>query len=402
MTEHLFLEILKTAINEEKPPCEAVLSYEETDEILKTAELHRVLPLVYDKVYDFCPYNEREKEVLLKRTKLLVLQQSFREEGFLKVYGELLKNGLKPMVVKGIVCRHLYPKPEFRFSADEDLLILPNEAEAYDKVLSSLGFRKQEDFRENSYETSYFTDDGLHIELHTSLFSTKTEYFNRYNEVMKDAFDKAVCIQVGNESLYTLCPTDHFVFLLLHTLKHFINGGVGIRQICDIMLFVRQYAEEIDFKTACDRLTYTKADRFSAGVFAIGGKYLGFEKEADLYNSAKGNSLTECDDLLSDILCAGVYGGATMVRRHSAQMTWDAVHGKKKRLLHRLFPPLKELDTRFDYARKAPVLLPVAWIHRLFIYLARTDKKGVSAPLETLHLASERTELLRSLGLLDG
>ena len=169
-----------------------------------------------------------------------------------------------------------------------------------------------------------------------------------------------------------------------------------------IMLFVRQYAEEIDFKTACDRLTYTKADRFTAGVFAIGGKYLGFEKEADLYNSAKGNSLTECDDLLSDILCAGVYGGATMARRHSAQMTWDAVHGKKKRLLHRLFPPLKELDTRFDYARKAPVLLPVAWIHRLFIYLARTDKKGVSAPLETLHLASERTELLRSLGLLDG
>lgn len=401
MTEHLFLEILKTAINEEKLPCDTVLSCEDANRILKLAELHRVLPLIYDKVFDFCPFNEDEKEIISKRTKLLVLQQSFREEGFLKVYGELLRKGLKPLVVKGIVCRHLYPKPEFRFSADEDLLILPEEAEAYHRVLSSLGFRKQENCRENPYETSYFTDDGLHIELHTSLFSTNTEYFNRYNEVLNCAFDKAVCVQAGNEKLYTLSPTDHFVFLVLHTLKHFINGGVGIRQVCDIMLFARRYSEEIDTKQAYDKLKYAKADKFTAGLFAIGGKYLGFEEDAGMYLSLFGEYATEAEALLSDILCAGVYGGATMARRHSAQITFDAVHGKKRRLVHRLFPPLKELDGRFEYARKVPVLLPAAWIHRLFVYLAGTGRRESGTPLEVLQIANERTELLRSLELLD-
>lgn len=401
MTNCLFLEILKTAINGEDLPCEVSLSREETDEILRKAELHRVLPIIYDKVYAVCPYDDSEKEILLKRTKLLVLQQSLREESFLRLYGELQKKGLTPLVVKGIVCRQLYPKPEFRFSGDEDLLISSKEAEAYDKALTELGLRKQEAHKENSYETSYFTDEGLHIELHTSLFSTQTEYFNRYNEVLKEVSSRAVFIQAGNRELYTLCPTDHLVFLILHTLKHFINGGVGIRQICDIMLFARQYSDDIDWNSVLEKLRYTKADKFTAGIFAIGGKHLGFEKEVDIYNSVAGKLRINEEALLMDILCAGVYGGATMSRRHSAQITWDAVQGKKKRLLHRLFPPLRELDGRFSYACRMPLLLPVAWIHRIFVYVTQISKNDSNTPVQTLLIANERTQLLKSFDLLE-
>ncbi len=400
MTDRLFLEILKTAINGEDFSCSGILSREETEEILKTAELHRVFPLVFDKVCNFSPYEDSEKEILKKRAKLMILQQSLREDGFLKLYTELLRKGLKPVVVKGIVCRYLYPNPEFRASSDEDLLVDAEDMELYDKILNELGLRKQENGKENPYEFSYFSDDGLHIELHISLFSTKSEYFNRYNEVLKGASDRVVYTEAGKEKLCTLSPTDHFTFLILHTLKHFIGGGVGIRQVCDILLFARHYAKEIDCGVLLQRLKAVKAEKFTAGLFEIGGTYLGFEKEAEIYLPLFPKLKKDTKALLSDILCAGVYGSATMSRRHSAGMTLSAVQGKKNSVLRRLFPPLRNMDNRFSYARRFPVLLPAAWVHRMFMYSNEVSKKQDNTPLQALQVAKERTELLRGLDLI--
>lgn len=399
MINRLFLQILKAEINGEELHKDIKFSREETDELLRLAQVHRVLPLVFDKVHDRLCWEGDDKEVFLKRIKLMVLQQSLREDAFISLYEDLQKNGLAPVVVKGIVCRNLYSKPEFRLSSDEDLLICAEDVEAYDKALSQLNLRKQENHRENSYEISYFSDEGLHIELHTSLFSTHTEYFNRYNELLRGCMHRAVYVQSRSGSFLTLSPTDHLIYLVLHALKHFINGGVGIRQVCDILLFVRKYDKEIDFAKVKKRLGSVKAKKFTAGIFAIGGKHLGFQREADLYLPLFSEQGLNEEALLSDILCAGVYGDATLSRRHSAGITWDAVQGKKRTFVHRVFPPLRELDSRFDYARKFPVLLPFAWIHRICAYSGKISKKKQNSPIQALEIAKERTELLRSLGL---
>ena len=49
--------------------------------------------------------------------------QARKTEEFLALYKRLLEAGLTPMVVKGIICRQLYPQPDSRCSGDEDVLI---------------------------------------------------------------------------------------------------------------------------------------------------------------------------------------------------------------------------------------------------------------------------------------
>jgi hypothetical protein len=146
------------------------------------------------------------------------------------------------------------------------------------------------------------------------------------------------------------------------------------------MLFARHYAEEIDCSVLLQRLKAVKAEKFTAGLFEIGGTYLGFDKEAELFLPCFGNLRTDTEALLSDILGAGVYGSATMSRRHSAGMTLAAVQGKKNSALRRLFPPLRNIDNRFSYARRFPVLLPVAWVHRMFMYSNEVSKKQDNTP----------------------
>ena len=39
------------------------------------------------------------------------------------LFDKMRQNGLTPLIVKGIVCRDLYPNPDLRTSNDEDLYI---------------------------------------------------------------------------------------------------------------------------------------------------------------------------------------------------------------------------------------------------------------------------------------
>ena len=47
---------------------------------------------------------------------------------------------MQPLVMKGIVCRSLYPKPDLRPSGDEDLLIPEKDFAAVDAYFMRKGF----------------------------------------------------------------------------------------------------------------------------------------------------------------------------------------------------------------------------------------------------------------------
>lgn len=61
-----------------------------------------------------------------------IFQQVSRTALFLSDEKELAQLGVQPLVMKGIVCRNLYPKPDLRPSGDEDLLIPEKDFAAVD------------------------------------------------------------------------------------------------------------------------------------------------------------------------------------------------------------------------------------------------------------------------------
>jgi hypothetical protein len=69
-----------------------------------------------------------------------------------------------------------------------------------------------------------------------------------------------------------------------------------------------------------------------------------------------------------------------------------------KSLLSILFPSLNDLDKFYRYAKKRPVLLPVAWIHRMF-HSHRNISKYLKSFFQ-LTFSSKRAAYLKKIGLI--
>lgn len=423
--EQTFLQLLSdaigTGIHEEIP----LLSEEDWRSVFILAEQHHVLPLVADEVYKRnLQVTSPFFQLFRKKAMRIVSIQTAKTAAFLSLYQYLSEQGMEPLVMKGVILRVLYPSPDFRFSADEDLLIRPDEVLVYHKALTAYGLKTDhsEDEITASYETTYVSADRvLLLEIHNSPFSPDSVAYGEYNEFFKEAYGNAVTLNIDNVPLRTLSPADHLLYLICHALKHFLHGGFGIRQVADICLFARAYEQEIPWDQMVSRLQVIHGETFAAALFAIGERYLNipisWQKEEQKTETRKlwgtEKEQTDPEELLSDILESGVYGSSSLSRKHSSGITLGALEKEKKAekvqnaestgkgrhfWLRILFPPAERLRERYSYLKKHPILLPAAWTERIFGYFFSVNRKGNSAK-EALRIGKERKKLLRKYGL---
>ena len=154
------------------------LSEEEYELLFKLGEAHSVLPMIFDSVYEsngFQQLSQDIKEYVKKKTIASVMNQASHSTQFLELYRKIIDAGLNCLVVKGIICRQMYPKPDYRCSNDEDLYISKDEFMACHRILKEQGLKvvneKELDNVDNIHVVSYVdTKTGLHIELHQTLF----------------------------------------------------------------------------------------------------------------------------------------------------------------------------------------------------------------------------------------
>ena len=78
-------------------------------------------------------------------------------------------------------------------------------------------------------------------------------------------------------------PTDHLFFQFCHARKHLLASGVGIRQICDILLFAEYYEKEIDWEIFWGSHPDDGWYPVCRGDFSLGVQYLGFKKNSSIF-----------------------------------------------------------------------------------------------------------------------
>ena len=396
----LLLHVLRDAIRGENANPSAI-PMEMRWELYQLAMEHHVLPLVTDALHVEST-DKRKKLGVEEQSKQSVIAQAQRTADFLLLLKDLEQRGLRPLVVKGIVCRNCYPEPELRPSVDEDLLIRPEEYAAYRTALEAAEFQTDDTNDGENYEVS-FLHPGSHlcVEIHTSLFPADSEAYGDCALYFEGAIDRAVEIQIEGTSICTLAPTDHLLFLICHAYKHFLHGGVGIRQLCDMALMAEKDGDRIDWpyiRSACDELHIVV---FSAAMFRICDKQLGFAMP-EVFAAIE----VDESDLLEDVLSGGLYGVEDIDRAHSSTMTLEAVSAarsgrKRKGALHSVFLPLDAMRGHFPYLRRYPWLLPVAWAQRICRYLARKSHPDPVSPARSLQIARERIALLAEYKLID-
>lgn len=372
------------------------LSPEQWRELYVLSAAHKLIPVVYDTLYDlpgFCAGAEELAQLWKKDAILQTMGQTTRSQRLLEVTGALEEAGICCPVVKGIHCRRLYAKGDLRPSGDEDLFLSRAELSRCEGVLTRLGFEKRSS-GEEAVEHWRDPGTGLHLEVHTALFSTGWAAEEILNPYFEQALNRTVMAAGEGGSVRALNPTDHLVFLVAHALKHFITGGFGVRTLSDILSFCERYGEEICRDTLWNMLEQIRGAVFFRALLGVGQHYLNFDAAPwGCFTSEP----SDVNGLLLDMLDAGIYGQTSMERRHSAAMVLQAARGKGKRsLLSTLFPPADQLVGRYPILRRAPVLLPVAWMCRICGYGAELirDRGTGNSPGAALALGNQRMELM--------
>lgn len=394
-SEELLLDALRCAIHGGAVSWGAEVDEKRRWALFRMATIHGVLPLLAQALWsDELPIDEIRRNTLFERAYELTCSQAARTASFLLLLEELAREGLRPLVLKGLVCRDLYPEPEQRASTDEDLLIAPGDFLRYHQALLSCGLELQKDYEapEKEDEVTYVdTARGLCVELHLKPFPTDSDVFSPCNEYFSGALDRRVSLESNGFLVDTLHPTDHMLYLLLHAYKHVLYGGVGIRQICDLCLFSRRYSAEIDWnwiRGTCDRLGI---QMLSAAFFRVGERHLDLPCPAAFADLDTDEQL-----LLCDCLSGGLYGAEDPDRHHSSRITLDAAeagkqHRQPRGLLSSAFPSKSYMRGMYPYLKARPWLLPVAWGQRICRYLFREK----ASPSRSLQIGRERIELLK-------
>jgi hypothetical protein len=254
----------------------------------------------------------------------------------------------------------------------------------------------------SSYEIPYRkAGSPLYIELHKNLFPPESPAYGDLNRFFEGIHDRAAEVNLRGEVVATPCPTDHLFYLICHAFKHFLHSGFGIRQVCDIVLFARAYREDVDWQCVFENCEAIRAGKFAAAVFRIGEKHLGIESPAVFRAVA-----VDEGPMLEDLLVGGLYGDATLSRKHSSSITLDAVAAKKQGKRPRsamalsVFPPVKEMAGKYPYLKEKPWLLPMAWGQRLWRYARETHSVSDSSAAEALKIGADRLELMKTYGIL--
>ena len=460
--EALFLEAFGAALKNEQVTWTQPLTGEEWEALFRMASQHHVQPMIYETV-GRCPAAQnggRDDAVSMyllfqkhSAMQMMMLQTQMTSE-FLQIYQSLRAAGVQPLVVKGIVCRSLYPKPDQRISGDEDLLVQSEEFALCHKILTDLGMTVADPEMniEEAYEVPYNRmGSAIYLEIHKSLFPPEQVAYGGLNQYFVKAHEYAVEASIGPDmrvtirgkeraaagenavavngaggegeplnveepSVVTLPPTDHLFYLICHAFKHFLHSGVGIRQAADMALFANAYGAYIDWEQILENCRQIHAEKFAAAIFRIGEKYLCFDPDRAGYPASWRAINMDESALLMDILSGGVYGDSSMSRKHSSTITLNAAEAGRKgkrsgspgSLLRTVFPSARDMKGRYPYLGKHPVLmLPRAWVSRILHYYREMiddtgpAARGNNSVAESVRIGNQRVALMKEYDILE-
>ena len=266
-----FLRLLNCAVHHLPNQGEAAPSPDDLQCVFQMAQQHRVLPLIADVAHDSPLLSSASSySHIAGLARRQTIQQAQRTAEFLLLYRFVQEEGLSPVVLKGVICRSLYPHPEQRSSVDEDLLIDPEDFPRYHRVLTKYGLTLANPTQSltGADEVSYQDRRRqLYIELHIQLFPPDSDAYGDCNALFGNVLDRTITLDVGGTRLYTLAPTDHLIYLICHAYKHFLHSGVGIRQVCDMAMFAEAYGKDIDWNHVQQSCESMRIGRFAAALF---------------------------------------------------------------------------------------------------------------------------------------
>ena len=292
-------------------PANPVLFDGQTDwkEIYRSARVQALLGVVFDGVQSL-PKEKLPPRALYLQWCNVVLQMEEnnrllnRELG--RVYALLRKESIEPVLMKGQGLAQNYRHPLHRQCGDIDLFTGLRD---YDRANELLRIEASSD-EEELYKHASFTWHGIVVENHRILTQLSAPGPNRrLQREIERWHGSADCRKRMIEAVEVTLPPLPFdtVFVLLHAIQHFLDEGIGLRQICDwaCMLYAqRDMPGREETAALLKALGLEKAARVFGAIVVC---YLGLPAEHLPVPFQKADIKT-AEWLLSDIWAGGNFG----------------------------------------------------------------------------------------------
>ncbi|MGN1318900.1 MAG: nucleotidyltransferase family protein [Lachnospirales bacterium] len=327
-------------------------------------------------------YDKWRKSII--KTGYIMAVKSDELDRMMNIYAQ---NNIYPIYLKGIVVKDLYPVPELRTMGDFDIWIDKKERKIAEDLFISQGYKVVKD-------TLFTTVDknSVHGEVFISLeddFRTEPEYWNE--RLKENTF-------TDEKGRKILTPTYELAYSIIHAAKHLTREGCGIRNLFDVVLILHHRGSFIDFDLAekiCMAQGYEKVFYYmlDAAKNLYGVKNLPVSKITD--NKKK-------EKFIEYLLCYGVFGRSTEGNVISEQVVRR--EGEDVSMFRRIFfPPRKMIQYKYQYVKKTPLLLPVAWIHRFIssVFIKGNSLIGMIRGIdESMRYGKDRDKRLKDLDLM--
>ncbi len=387
--------LLSDFVNEVAPDPLGNYDYEKLYQIAKLQHIDGIIGYLFYK-FNFCDNQEVKSNFL--RSYFSAITVNTNQITYFERIKEIFKsNDIDIVAFKGYFVRNLYPVAELRSFSDIDLLIHTYDREKSHSVMIAQGYDNTVD-----YGNVYGYKKGLeYYELHDSIVSDEIFHSKELDQYFANAWEH---VHLSENNLYEFDDDFHLLYLIAHIAKHIHFGGAGIRMYLDIALFIKQKGTDFNFQSLLDTAKTLGFDKFVCTVISAACSWFSLEIPMIVKNTHK---ITE--DTLEQLFCftidKGIFGNA-MTSSGEATVQIMKQSGKKypkiSALLTFAFPPFSIMKLKHTYLKKAPILLPFAWIQRAFsnIDKIKSKKQKVKDIVSTNKSSIEKqSQLLSDIGL---
>ena len=295
-------------------------------------------------------------------------------------------NNIPCVILKGAAAAMAYPHPMLRTMGDVDILVKRSDFESTATLLESNGYVLTEERDSTSHHYAY-AKDHISFELHKRI-----PIVSESDEKWMSLFEKGIDLREWHETKghrFPVLPKLLNGLVLIFHIDQHLREALGLRQIIDWMMYVHTLPQD-KWEELQPLLKSAGVERLALTTTVMCQRYLGLREIVEEDNSYP------VDDLMSYILEKGNFGKKAGLDGKIA--TFGLSSTERGGFFRRLQAGGM---SRWEAAKKHPVLRPFAWIYQAFriLDLMISNKKSPIKILQQGRHGVEQRQLIEALGL---
>ena len=307
--EEIFFELLQSAIWDKVPKLNHVPTEKEWNDIYTISKEQTVTGIMLDAISKLPAAQMPPRKLLLQwiaAQKFIEKSNNSMNKELINIYNELNKKNICTYLLKGQGVAQLYPIPEHRVCGDIDLYFKEKDLCKAIDYFTSIGCKIDDEDSSPHAETDY---KGINIELHkrSSTFYTK-KLQRRYNAITDNIIkSNKEYIAISGTEIEIFPPVLNALQQLSHMLRHILTSGLGLRRVCDWVLFIHKNLEHIDMDSFTTYMKELQLFNTYKAITVLSIEHLGLPEHFASFDITKDDKLS-AKKIMSHIMAYGNFG----------------------------------------------------------------------------------------------